>query len=156
MANPNTSPIFIESCGILGSPIELTNQICNPDNPGNIPVKAYSNTGSYAGGNGALIENIAIELTGTVPATVICAYIRMLSETIPKWRKFSSLAIPGHTFSLTSALPSYSMPLKSLLFPSNSSQGLRINPEEIPIEIGFALTVASSSPIIIWLFGGEY
>lgn len=163
---PNTSPAFMQTMGILGFPVELTNQVCTPDNPGTTPVIAYDTGQSYAQGNGALAEMVDIQLTGTTAATTVMMFVRMLDETSPKWRKVAQRAIASVTYSNTVELPSYKIPLKDILFPVPAGgagtglqqfQGLRINSTLRGVQYGFALTVsAGSAPIIVTMYGGEY
>lgn len=166
MDAPNTSPAFIQTMGILGVPVELTNQVCTPDNPGTTPLTAYDTTGSYAQGNGALVEMVDVQLTGTTAATTLMMFVRLLDETSPKWRKIAQVAIASVTYSATVALPSYKIPLKDILFPVPAGgagttlqqfQGLRINSPTRGVQYGFALTVnAGSAPVIVTMYGGEY
>lgn len=166
MDAPNTSPAFIQTMGILGSPVELTNQVCTPDNPGTTPLTAYDSSGTYAQGNGALIEMVDVQLTGTTAATTLLMFYRLLDETTPKWRKLGQVAIASATYSATVALPSYKITLKDILFPVPAAgagttlqqfQGLRVNSPTRGIQYGFALTVAAgTAPIIVTLYGGEY
>lgn len=163
---PNTSPAFIQTVGIIGIPVELTNQVCTPDNPGTTPIPAYDTNGSYTQGNGALVEMIDIQLTGTTAATTVLMFVRLLDETSPKWRKIGQKAIASVTYAATTELPSYKMPLKDILFPVPAGgagttlqqfQGLRLNSPTRGVQYGFALTVAAgSAPIIITMYGGEY
>lgn len=163
---PNTSPAFVQTMGIIGVPVELTNQVCTPDNPGTTPLLAYSSSGSYAQGNGALIESVDVQLTGTTAATTLLMFHRMLDETSPKWRKMGQVAIASTNYSSTVALPSYKIPLKDILFPVPAGgagtdlqqfQGLRVNSSLRGIELGFALTVtAGTAPVIVTMYGGEY
>lgn len=163
---PNTSPAFIQTSGMLGVPIELTNQICTPDNPGTTPLIAYDPTADYAQSNGALVEMVDIQLTGTTAATTVLMFCRLTLETSPKWRKSAQRAIASVTYSSTVELPSYKIPLKDILFPVPAGgagtglqqfQGLRINSPTRAIQWGFALTVAAgAAPIIVTMYGGEY
>lgn len=156
---PNTNPAFMQSMGIIGVPVNLLGQVCSPDTPGSTPVTAYDPTATYAQGNGALIEMVDIQLTGTTPATMVLMFYRLLTETSPIWRKATMRAIAAATYANTTELPSYKMPLKDILFPVGQSQfsGLRINSPGREIQWGFALTVAvSPSPIIVTMYGGEY
>ncbi|MBO3463134.1 hypothetical protein G7B40_001470 [Aetokthonos hydrillicola Thurmond2011] len=163
---PNTSPAFIQTMGIIGVPVDLTNQVCTADNPGTTPIIAYDPTADYAQGNGALIEHIDIQLTGNTAATTVLLFYKFISDTTPKWRKAAQRAIASATVSTTAELPSYSMPLKNILFPVPQAgagtglqqfQGLRINSPDRSIQWGFALTVAAgTSPIIVTMYGGEY
>ncbi|RUR76997.1 hypothetical protein PCC6912_39560 [Chlorogloeopsis fritschii PCC 6912] len=156
----------MQTMGILGSPVELTNQVCTPDNPGTTPVIAYDTTGSYSQGNGALVEMVDIQLTGTTANTTLLMFYKLLDETTPKWRKAAQRAIASVTYSSTVELPSYKIPLKDILFPVPAAgagtslqqfQGLRINSSLRGIQWGFALTVtAGTAPIIVTLYGGEY
>lgn len=163
---PNTSPSFIQTMGIVGVPVELTNQVCSPDNPGTTPVIAYDPTATYAEGNGALVEMIDIQLTGTTAATTVLMFYRIAEETTPKWRKSSQRAINAATYSAAAELPSYKMLLKDILSPVPHAgagttlqqfQGLRLNSPNRGIQWGFALTMAAgTSPIIVTMYGGEY
>ncbi len=163
---PNTSPAFIQSTGIIGIPVELTNQVCQADTPGNVPVVAYDPNGDYPQGNGALVETVDIQLTGNTASTTVCMYYRLLTELTPHWRKASQRAIAQASVSPTAELPSYQMPLKNILFPApqlgigstlQQFQGLRINSPGRSVQWGFALTVAAgTSPIIVTMYGGEY
>lgn len=166
MDAPNTSPSFMQTMGILGFPVELTNQVCSPDNPGTTPVTAYDAGSDYAMGNGALVEMIDIQLTGTTAATTVIMFVRLADEVTPKWRKVAQCAIAAVSYSQTVALPSYKMPLKDILFPVPAAgagtslqqfQGLRINSPSRSLEYGFALSVATApAPIIVTMYGGEY
>jgi hypothetical protein len=163
---PNTSPAFIQTMGLIGVPVELTNQVCPPDNPGTTPVIAYDTTGSYSQGNGALVEMVDLQLTGTTANTTVLMFYRLLDETNPKWRKAAQRAIASVTYSATVELPSYKILLKDILFPVPAAgagttlqqfQGLRINSPIRGIQWGFALTAdAGSAPIIVTMYGGEY
>jgi hypothetical protein len=163
---PNTSPAFLQTSGMVGVPVELTNQVCTPDNPGTTPIIAYDSTATYAQGNGALVEMIDIQLTGTTAATTVLLFHRLTLETSPKWRKAAQRAIASVTYSSTVELPSYKIPLKDILFPVPGGgagttlqqfQGLRLNSPDRAIQWGFALTVAAgAAPIIVAMYGGEY
>lgn len=159
---PNTSPAFMQSMGILGLPVDLTTQICTPSTPGSAPVAAYSSIADYALGNGALVEMIDIQLTGSIPATTILMFYRFTGETSPRWRKAASRAVAAATYDSTSELPSYKIPLKDILFPvpqvgtTPGFSGLRLNSSSRSLEWGFALTVAVTNPIIVTMYGGEY
>lgn len=163
---PNTAPAFIQTSGMLGVPVELTNQVCTPDNPGTTPVLAYDPTADYAQGNGALVEMVDIQLTGNTAATTVLMFYRWLNETNPKWRKAAQRAIPTAAYSATAELASYKIPLKDILFPVPGAgagtvlqqfQGLRINSPDRGVQWGFALTVAAgTAPIIVTMYGGEY
>lgn len=159
---PNTSPAFMQTMGIIGNPIDLTNQVCTPSTPGTTPAIAYSPISDYAQGNGALVEMIDIKLTGTTVATSVLMFYENLDETVPKWRFSAMRAIAAATYDPLSELPSYKMPLKDILFPVPqvgtvaNFQGLRLNSSLRSIQWGFALTVAVTSPIIITMYGGEF
>lgn len=163
---PNTSPAFIQTMGMIGVPVELTNQVCTPDNPGTTPVIAYDPTADYVQGNGALIEMVDIQLTGNTTATTVLMFYRWTNETTPKWRKAAQRAIAAATYSAAAELVSYKMPLKDILFPVPGAgagvtlqqfQGLRLNSPTRGVQWGFALTVASgTAPIIVTMYGGEY
>ena len=163
---PNTSPGFIQTVGIIGVPIELTNQTCTPDNPGATPLVAYDPTADYAQGNGALVEMVDIQLTGSTAGTTVLMFYRLTLETSPKWRKAAQKAIATVAYSNIVELPSYKMSLKDILFPVPAGgagtglqqfQGLRINSPSRAIQWGFALTVAAgTAPIIVTMYGGEY
>jgi hypothetical protein len=163
---PNSSPAFIQTMGMIGVPIELTNQVCNPDNPGTTPLTAYDPTANYAQGNGALVEMVDIQLTGTTVNTTVLMFYKLLEEISPKWRKAAQRAIASVSYSSTVELPSYKIPLKDILFPVPAAgagttlqqfQGLRINSPDRSVQWGFALTVAAgTAPIIVTMYGGEY
>lgn len=158
---PNTAPAFMQTTGLLGVPVELTNQVCTRDTPGSTPVVGYDSSAEYAQGNGALVEMIDIQVTGNAIATVVMMFDRYTGEVSPKWRKVAEIAVAAAAISNTSVLPSYKIPLKDILFPvpGGSSlpqfQGYRINSKGM--QLGFALTVAvGTSPLIIRMYGGEY
>ena len=156
---PNTSPAFIQTNGVLGFPIELTNQVCTRNNPGSTPVIIYDATEDYAQGNGGLVETIDIKLTGTSPDLVVLLFDKFVAETIPKWRLVDELFIPATTATSTAGIVKYEFKLKKILSPSKTSgtennQGLRLNSKNI--QYGVALTVAATDPIIIRMYGGEY
>ena len=163
---PNTSPAFIQTVGILGVPVDLTNQVCNPDNPGTTPLVAYDPLATYSEGNGVLVEMVDIQLTGTCVATTVVMYYRLTLETSPRWRKAAQRAIAPISYSTTVELPSYKMPLKDILSPVPGGgafvgvpqfTGLRLNSPTRNIQWGFALTVVSgTAPIIVTMYGGEY
>jgi hypothetical protein len=158
---PNTSPAFMQTMGILGV-VDLTTQVCTPSTPGTTPAIAYSTSDTYSQGNGALVEMVDLQLTGTIVATAVMMFYQLLDETSPKWRKAAMRAVAAANYDAAVELPSYKMPLKDILFPvpQNSAlsnfQGLRINSTLRPIQWGFALTVAIASPVIVTLYGGEY
>lgn len=163
---PNTAPAFIQTVGFIGVPIELTNQVCTRENPGTTPLTIYSSDSDYNQGNGALVEMIDIQITGNTAATVLMLFDRFTTETIPKWRKLAEVAIAAATPSNTSAVTSYKIPLKDILFPvphagagtaqpPQQFQGLRLNSSGV--ELGVALTVAAgTAPVIVRLCGGFY
>lgn len=155
--SPNTSPAFIQTVGVLGLPIELTNQVCTRNNPGSTPVVIYDSSEEYAQGNGALVEALDIQVTGITPDTVVMLFDKFLSETIPKWRKVAEVFIPSTSATSTAVLTEYEFPLKKILSPTkgnDNNQGLRLNSSNI--QYGVALTVATTDPVIIRMYGGEY
>lgn len=163
--SPNTSPPFIQTVGTIALPIQLTNQVCTRDNPGTTPVTIYDSGADYNQENGALIEMIDIQLTGVTVDTVVMLFDQYDSETTPVWRKVGEVAVPAVSPSLTTAVPSYKIPLKDILSPvphagagvsqpPQQFQGLRVNSSNI--KLGVALTVANTTPIIVRLYGGFY
>lgn len=164
-AAPNTSPSFIQTVGIVGQPVQLTNQVCTRDAPGTAPIVIYDPTANYALGNGAFVEEIRIEATGVSVASCLMLFHRVLTEAIPVWRKSSEVALPAvASVSNDSAIAGYPvfMPLPKILGPvpqtGNTSQftGLRINYPDSSIQWGVALTVAvGGSPINVVMYGGE-
>lgn len=154
---PNTSPAFIQTVGVLGFPIELTNQVCARNNPGSTPVVLYDSAEEYTQGNGALAESIDIRLTGTNPDLVVLLFDKFINETVPKWRLVDELFIPATSATTTAEIPKYEFRLKKLLSPgkgSENNQGLRLNSSNI--QYGVALTVASTDSVIVRMYGGEY
>lgn len=165
-ASPNSSPIFIRNIGIIGQPVMLTNQTCFRDVPGNTPVIIYDPTASYALGNGALVESIQASATGITAASCLMIFYRITDETQPLWRKAFEVSLPAVSAGvLDSAIAGYpvEVPLPKLNFPvahagnNPNITGLRINPNDRPIEWGAALSVAvGTSPVIVTMYGGEY
>jgi hypothetical protein len=164
--SPNTSPSFIRTAGILGSVVSLTNQVCTRDNPGSIPVVLYDSNGAYAGGNGALAEDLTVCATGPIAKSVLFMFIKFTSDTNPVWVNIAEWDLPAlASVSATTASASYplSLPLRNILAPQPHSstttaqfKALRINSSGRAIQLGLALgTAIGSLPLIATLWGGE-
>lgn len=162
---PNTSPSFIRTCGVLGSVVALTTQVCTRDAPGSTPVVLYDSNGAYAGGNGALAEDFTVCATGPIAKSVLFMFLKFTADTNPVWVNIFEWDLPAlSAVSATTASASYplSLPLRKILSPQPHAgsagifTGLRINSSGRAIQLGLALgTAIGSMPLICTLWGGE-
>jgi hypothetical protein len=163
--NPNSSPSFIRTGGMIGAVVSLTNQVCTRDNPGNTPLVLYDSTASYAQGNGALCEDLTLCATGTIAKSVLFLFIKFTADTNPTWFNIAEWDLPAlASISATTASSGYplSVPLRKVLAPSphtgtnQYNTGLRINSSGRAIQLGLALgTAIGSMPLIATMWGGE-
>lgn len=167
---PNTSPAFIQTVGILGQPVQLSNQVASRGAPGSNPVDIYDPTqSSYAQGNGALVESIEVMATGTMVQTVLLLFYQVTTETTPVWRFAREVFLPAVTTTpnnnvlTTSPANAYpvEMELPKIHSPAvadadNTYRGLRLNSLNRAIKWGVALGTAIASPVTVTMYGGEY
>jgi hypothetical protein len=163
--NPNTSPSFIRTGGMIGAVVSLTNQVCTRDNPGNIPLVIYDSTASYAQGNGAYCEDLTVCATGIVAKSVLFLFIKFTADTNPTWFNIAEWDLPAlASISATTASAGYplSVSLRKVLAPSSLvgtnpyKSALRINSSNRSIQLGLALgTAIGSMPLIATMWGGE-
>jgi hypothetical protein len=165
--NPNPTPGFIRQGGILGYPVSLTNQVCTRDSPGNVPLVLYDNdsTSGYASGNGAIVENLTICPTGTVSKSTLLIFVKFLDQG-NTWIYWDEVDLPALA-AVSASAKGAGYPLKAtltrtILAPparvgSNPyPNAFRINGDSRTLQIGVALgTAIGSSPMYIWLDGGE-
>lgn len=161
---PNRLPTFIKQGGTLGNPAQLTNQVCTRNAPGNTPVTLYDNTADYASGNGAIVENIIVAATGTVTKSTLLFFMRL--DDSATWNFWGEADLPAIASASASAKDS-NYPLRidlgrriyspvAQVGNDQGLQGFRINGNSRTVQLGVALgTAVGSSPIIVWLSGGE-
>lgn len=173
--NPNPTPTFIRAGGVLGLPVLLTSQNCSRAAPGNIPLILYDNRDNYASGNGAIVENLTVCATGPITRNVLFLFLRFINPGglasaggITEWLLWHEIDLPATTqLTTTTKDPLYPLrgPLKRIYNPMPHTggtpfcDGLRINGESRPLQIGVAtgaaVSVNGTSPLIVWLEGGE-
>jgi len=164
--NPNPTPSFIRAGGILGNQVKLTNQVCTRVAPGNIPVVIYDNSGTYASGNGAIVENLIVVATDVVTKSILFLFVKFVNSATPEWLLYHEIDLPALA-SITANTKPTNYPLRGDLrriygfapnIGSNAfADALRINGESRLIQLGVALgTAIGTNPIIIYLEGGEY
>lgn len=165
--NPNPTPGFIRQGGVLGYPVSLTNQVCTRDSPGTVPLVLYDNdsTSGYASGNGAIVENLIIAPTGTVSKSTLLLFWKFPDQS-NTWIYWDEVDLPALA-SVSANTKGTGYPLKATLsrviFAPPARVGsnpypsaFRINGDSRSLQIGVALgTAIGSSPMYVWLDGGE-
>lgn len=167
--SPNTAPAYMQTMGIIGQPVDISNQVCDRLAPGENPVIIYDPTQNYAQNNGALAEQIEVMARGVMVQTVLLFFHKLPTETTPTWRLAGEVflpavtAAPNNNILTTSPAGTYplSVPLKKILSPvssdaNNPHRGLRLNSLERPFQWGVGVGTAIASPVTVTMYGGEY